>query len=137
MLRGGYYFGIEPGNSMQATGFWNPNKEDLKQIRDHIATEPKRLAKVLNGKRLKDTWGSLEGNQLKKAPRGFDPENAAVDFLKYNQHLLYKKYSDKEILAPGFEKVISNNFKKVRPFLNYMSEILTHDLNGEMITELR
>src|SRR5690349_15105313 len=34
--RGGYYFHIEPGNSFIAGGFWGPNNEDLKRVRDDI-----------------------------------------------------------------------------------------------------
>ena len=36
-LRGGYYFHIEPGNSFVGGGFWGPNPEDLKRIREDIA----------------------------------------------------------------------------------------------------
>ena len=31
--RGGFYVHIQPGNSFIASGFWNPNKEDLYRIR--------------------------------------------------------------------------------------------------------
>ena len=31
--RGGYYLCIKPGGSFVATGFWDPNKEDLFRIR--------------------------------------------------------------------------------------------------------
>ncbi|HLP21944.1 MAG TPA: DUF2461 domain-containing protein, partial [Chitinophagales bacterium] len=37
-LRGSYYFHIEPGNSFVAGGFWGPNTEDMKRIREDIDT---------------------------------------------------------------------------------------------------
>ncbi len=36
-LRGGYYFHLEPGNSFLAGGFWGPEPDDLKRIREDIS----------------------------------------------------------------------------------------------------
>ena len=130
-LRGGYYFGIEPGGrSMMGTGFWNPNKEDLKLIRDQISADPKPLRKILKSKKFKDTFGELEGEKLKTCPKGFDKEDPAVDLLRHKQFLTYVKYKDSQVTEKGFYKQLVKDYRAARPFLDYMSEILTHDLNG-------
>ena len=41
-----------------------------------------------------------------------------------------KKYSDKEVLSPNFLEQLTQDFRTVRPFLDYMSSVLTTDLNG-------
>ncbi len=131
-LRGGYYYSIHPGgNSMIGCGFWNPNKEDLKLIRDHIAVDAKPLRKVLKSKKFKDTFGQLEGDRLKTAPKGYPKDHPDVDLLQHKQFLVYKKYTDKEVLDKGFVKQVAKDYKAIRPFFDYMSEILTHNLNGE------
>ncbi len=131
-LRGGYYFGIQPGGqSMMGAGFWNPNKEDLKLIREQISSDPDRLRKILKSKKFKDHFGQLEGEQLKTCPKGFDKEDPAVDLLRYKQFLTYVKYKDSEVTDKGFLKQLVKDYKAVRPFFDYMSDILTHDLNGE------
>jgi len=131
-LRGGYYFGIQPGGqSMMGAGFWNPNKEDLKLIRDQISADPAPLRKILKSKKFKDHFGELEGEQLKNCPKGFDKEDPAVDLLRYKQFLTYVKYKDNEVTDKGFMKQLVKDYRAVRPFFDYMSEILTHDLNGE------
>lgn len=131
-LRGGYYFGIQPGGqSMMGAGFWNPNKEDLKLIRDQISADPAPLRKILKSKKFKDHFGQLEGEQLKTCPKGYDKEDPAVDLLRHKQFLTYVRYKDSEVTDKGFMKQLVKDFKAVRPFFNYMSEILTHDLNGE------
>jgi len=33
-------------------------------------------------------------------------------------------------LAPGFLEEVNKTFKGMRPFFNYMSEVLSTDLNG-------
>ena len=128
--RGGYYFHIEPGNSFIAGGFWGPSTEDLKRVRDDIAFDPAPLRKIINNKQFIAMFGTLQGEQLKKAPQGFDAGHEAIDLLRYKQFLLIRKFTDKEVLSSDFLKEANNTFKQMRPFFNYMSEVLTTDVNG-------
>ena len=45
--RGGYYFHIQPGNSFIGGGFWDPNSDDLKRIRQEIAADAAPLRRVV------------------------------------------------------------------------------------------
>jgi uncharacterized protein (TIGR02453 family) len=128
--RGGYYFQIEPGNSFIAGGFWGPNTQDLKRIRDEIAFDPTPLRKIINSRLFKGTFGTLKGEQLKTAPKGFEAQHEAIDLLRYKQFLLIRKFSDKEVLSKDFFKTAGQTFQHMRPFFDYMSEILTTDTNG-------
>jgi len=42
-------------------------------------------------------------------------------------------FSDEEVLNPNFLQEIDASYKAMRPYFDYMSEILTTDLNGESI----
>lgn len=128
--RGGYYFHIEPGNSFVGGGFWGPNPEDLKRIRDEIAFDATPLRKILKVKTFVKTFGSLQGEQLKTVPKGYDACNDAVDLLRYKQFLLIRPFTDQEVLAPTFVKETVATFRSMRPFFDYMSEVLTTDING-------
>ncbi len=128
--RGGYYLKIQPGNSFAACGFWGPSTEDLKLIRSHIAFDSKPLRKILKSKKFTDTFGGLEGEQLKTAPRGFDKDHPDADLLRYKQLIVTKSFTEKDVLSDNFVKELVKTYKAVMPFFNYMSDILTHDLNG-------
>jgi uncharacterized protein (TIGR02453 family) len=130
LRRGGYYFHIEPGNSFIGGGFWGPSPQDLKRIRDEIAFDAAPLRKILKSKSFVSTFGELLGEQVKTAPKGFDINNEAIDLLRYKQFLVIKKFTDKEVLDPSFVKQASQTFKNMRPFFDYMSDILTTDING-------
>ena len=134
-LRGGYYFHITPGETFIATGFWGPNSEDLKLIRSHIAAEPDRLRDVIQQKGFRDHFEVLKGEQVKTAPKGYAKDHAAIDLLRYKQFLLLKSFTDTEVLSSSFAKKVSDTFSQARPFLDYMSEILTTDLNGISLIE--
>ena len=130
LRRGGYYFHLEPGNSFVAGGFWGPNPEDLKRVRDEIAYDAAPLRKILKSKNFTNAFGALEGEQVKTTPKGFQPDDRAIDLLRYKQFVLRRRFSDKEVLSPGFLKEANQAFKNMRPFFDYMSEVLTTDVNG-------
>ena len=128
--RGGYYFHIEPGNSFVAGGFQGPNAEDLKRIRDEISFDPAPLRKILNSKPFKDTFGTLQGDQVKTTPKGFDKNDPSIELLRFKQFLLIKRFSDDQVLSGSFLREASDAFKNMRPFFDYMSEVLTTDMDG-------
>ncbi len=128
--RGGYYFHIERGNSFVGGGFWGPEKEDLKRIREEIAHDATLLRKILNSQSFISTFESLKGEQLKTTPKGFDAGHPDVDLLRYKQFLLIRRFSDEDVLSPDFANQVGQTFKNMRPFFDYMSELLTTDANG-------
>ncbi len=133
MRRGGYYCHLEPDNSFAAGGFWGPNKEDLKRIRQEIGIDDQPLRKIITDKSFVDTFGELTGDQVKTAPKGYKKDHPAIDLLRFKQFLLYKPFTDKEVHSKGFSKKLADTYAKMLPFLDYMSEVLTTNLNGEVI----
>lgn len=130
-LRGSYYFHIEPGNSFVGGGFWGPNKEDMLRVREEIAeTDGKELRDIITSKQFKDMFGELRGEQLKTAPKGFDKEHTAIDLLRYKQYLIKRDFTDKEVLNGTFLKEVNDTFEAMRPFFDYMSDVLTTNSNG-------
>jgi uncharacterized protein (TIGR02453 family) len=134
--RGGYYFHIQPGGqSFIGGGFWDPNKEDLQRIREEIATDASEIRAILADPTFVSTFDGLQGEQLKTSPKGFDKDHPAIDLLRYKQFIFSKNFSDEEVLKPGFLEEVNQTFKAMRPFFDYMSDVLTTDSNGEPIVE--
>lgn len=130
-LRGGYYLHIAPNNeSFIATGFWEPNKEDLFRIRKEFEQDDTEIRKILSQKTFKKTWGDFVGDEVKTAPKGFNKEHKAIDLIRKKQFIFTKKYKDDEVLNANFMKEVNIAFKNVRPYFDYMSDVLTTDLNG-------
>ena len=129
-LRGGYYFRITPGASFIACGFFDPEAADLKRLRMDILYDHETWQRLLKGKALRTHLGTLEGKQLKTAPRDFPKDHEAIDLLRHTQFLFQRSFRDKEVLAPGFVDVVDAAYKSVRPFFDHLSEVLTTDENG-------
>src|SRR5690606_27945368 len=129
-FRGGYYLHIEPGKSFIGVGFFDPNKEDLLRIRKEIELDDE-LETILNSKDIKATFGTLEGDEVKTAPKGFDKTHERIALLRKKQFLLIHKFTDKEVISPDFYKEAAKVFEKSRPFVDYMTDVLLTNLNGE------
>lgn len=127
--RGGYYFHIEPGKSFIGGGFWGPNPADLKRIRDEISYDPKPLQKILKSKNFIKHFSTLQGEQVKTTPKGYEANDPAIELLRYKQFLVIKKFSDKEVLSDNFLKQANETFKAMRPFFDYMTQALTTEID--------
>lgn len=130
--RGGYYMNIKPGDTYIACGFFAPNPEDLKRIRVDIEANYEDWNKLLKSKKLYATFGDLSGDKVATAPRGFDKNHEGIHLIRHKQFILRHDFSDEEVLSPDFVKNANAVFKSVRPFFDYMSDILTTDANGEL-----
>ena len=129
--RGGYFIKIEPGGgSFAGGGFYNPESSDIKLIRDQIAADDKPLRKIIKSKKFKDTFRELLGEKLKTAPKGYPKDHPAIDLLRYKSMYVVHSFSDKEVMSPGFSKEVNKVYKNIQPFFAYMTDILTHDLDG-------
>ncbi|WP_060874898.1 DUF2461 domain-containing protein [Myroides odoratus] len=130
LLRGGYYLNIEPGKSFVGGGFWEPNKDDLLRIRKEIALDDSELREIISNPVFVKAFGGLVGEELKTAPKGFDKEHPAIDLLRKKQFLVMRSFTDEEMIQPGFIKEAIQTFEAMKPFFDYMSEVLTTDVNG-------
>ena len=133
-LRGGYYLHIQPNNeSFIATGFWEPQKDDLFRIRKEFEMDASEMRTIMNNKKFKSVWGDLVGDELKTAPKGFDKEHENIDLIKKKMYIFTKKFTDNEVASQEFLDTVDESFKAIRPFFDYMSEVLTTNLNGESL----
>jgi uncharacterized protein (TIGR02453 family) len=133
MLRGGMYLHIENEASFVGGGFWAPNNEDLLRIRKEIELDASDLREIISNTTFKKMFGTLEGEELKTAPKNFDKTHPDIDLIRKKQYLLTRKFTNKEVMSPNFKEEVIATFAAMRPFFNYMSDVLTSDLNGESL----
>ncbi len=129
-LRGGYYFEIKPGATYQGGGFFQPEKEDLLRIRTAIAQDHEALFHIIQDPLFQKFFGQIQGESLKTAPKGFPKDHPAIDLIKMKSFTLGRTFSDDQVCAEGFVQEMVAGYRAMRPFLDYMTEVLTSDGNG-------
>ena len=132
-LQRGYYLHLSPGKNFLACGFWAPTPADLKRIRQEIDIDGELYRTVLNDKSFRNVWGELEGDTVKTAPKGYSKNHPQIDLLRFKQHIFTINYSDKDICKADFIDRADIALQAVRPFVDYMSEVLTTNADGESL----
>lgn len=129
--RGGYYLHLEPGASFIGAGFWGPNKDDLFRIRKEIEMDHEYFEKTTSESKLIAKWDALQGEQLKTAPKGFEKDHPGIKHLRFKQFIFIQNIPDSFLKKADFSEWMTSQFNSIRPFLNYMGDVLSTDLNGE------
>ena len=133
MLRGGMYLHIENNASFVGGGFWEPNAVDLFRMRKEIEMDASELRAIIAEESFQKYFKTLEGEELKTAPKGFDKTHPDIDLIRKKQFLLTRSFTNKEVLSANFQSEVIATFKAMRPFFDYMSDVLSTDLNGESL----
>jgi uncharacterized protein (DUF2461 family) len=118
---------------MMAGGFFQPNSVDLMRIRKEFETDDTEIREIIGNDTFKSFFGNLEGQEVKSAPRGFDKNHDAIDLIRKKSFIVSRSFTDKEVVAPDFREVLKESYLALRPFFDYMSDVLTTDINGVSI----
>lgn len=134
--RGGYYLRLEPGNSLMAGGFFSPEPKDLSRIRKEFEMDASEIREILNASKFKKEFGGFNQEyKVKTAPKGFSKEDPNIDLIRLKSYFVTHQYSDKEVFSEDFSEKLLSHFQLLRPYFDYMSEVLTTDLNGVSLLE--
>ncbi len=129
--RGGYYLRLEPGNSLMAGGFFGPQPADLLRIRKEFEMDDQEIREILSNPDFKKAFGGFnEKYQVKTAPKGFNKDHNAIDLIKNKSFFVEHRFTDEEVFAADFLDKVVFYYELLRPYFNYMSDVLTTDLNG-------
>lgn len=128
--RSGYYLHIEKGGSFIAGGFYSPEPEELKKVRKEIAFFYDDLEEILNDKNFKKEFGSLdrnETNSLKTAPKDYEKDHPAIEFLKLKSYTASQKFDIKEVSQKDFVSKMSKKLIALKPLNDFINRALTSE----------
>lgn len=123
--RGGYYLHLEPGGSFVGGGFFGPNAEDTQRIRKAFSNDDREIRAILADPTFRAYFGSLDGEELKNAPKGFSNDDPAIDLIRKKAWIVRRSFSDQEIVTPEFPGEVVKTYIAMRPYFDYMTSILT------------
>jgi uncharacterized protein (TIGR02453 family) len=117
------YFHLEPGNeSGVGGGLWQPEPAALKKFRLDMEDGPRAFLQILNAPEFKAKFRLLEGERLRRVPKGFPEDHPAAELLKLKQVTVWRSFTDDEVTAPGFAGELVATVRVLQPFLRYLEE---------------
>jgi uncharacterized protein (TIGR02453 family) len=118
----GYYFHIEPGKSILAGGAYMPPPQWLSAIREKIDENPDELIKIINSRDFIKIFGKIDGEKLKKAPKGYPSDHKNIDLLKLKSYLVVNEASDKMVISNKYFEHTMMVFKTMKPLNDYLND---------------
>ena len=124
-MQPGYYFHVQPGQSFIAGGKHIPDGPELLKIRTAIANNNDEFLKIVEKKSYHDMFGEMRGDRLKSAPKGFDPQHEAVEYLKLKEFMAFTEFHDDNVLtSPEFPKLLVKTIKEMLPLVMFLRKAL-------------
>lgn len=123
----GYYVHYEKGNSFIAGGVWCPEPNELKLIRKEIEFFHDDLEAIVADKNFKNEFKDLERDEnimLKKAPKDFDPNHPAIEFLKLKSFTALQKIDDTLFTNKDFSQLIAQKLITLKPLNDFLRRAL-------------
>jgi len=117
----GVYVHFAPGEVFAGGGIWRPDAQALKAIRDRIAENPAQWKRAVGGKAFKEHC-RLEGDALKRPPRGYDPEHPFIEDIKRKDFFSLTDFTERQACAPDFIDRVITTTKASSPLLAFLAK---------------
>jgi len=128
----GFYVEVAPHHVWFGGGMYMPSSALLYQVREHIASHHRRLERIVGAAAFRRTFGALDGEQLRRVPRGFAPDHPAARFLKFKQFLAGCERPAELAATPGFYRTLVSAFRTLAPLIGFLNEPLVAGLQSEV-----
>lgn len=122
----GYYFHIEPNNSMTAGGIYMPPSQELLAVRTAIAKKPSEFEAIIYNKNFIRRFGGLSDERLLTAPKGFPKDHPAIEHLKWKHYVVFRTYSNNAVVSPSFFDKCMEDFFLMYPLNEFINRAISN-----------
>jgi uncharacterized protein (TIGR02453 family) len=120
-----YVLVLEPnGKSRAGGGIRKPTPSQLERIRQEIDYSPGELQGILQEPAFASTFGALQGEKRKAAPKGYDKRHQEIELLKQNGFQVLHYFTDEEVCAPDFIYKLLPLYERVKPLHDFLNRSL-------------
>ncbi len=120
----GFFFSVSPDGAELVAGTYMPGPDELRLLREHLAERHTAFRRVAEAAALKKEWGTLEGEQLKRVPRGFDAEHPAEALLRRTQLYVRRALPARAVTTSSFAASVASSFRVATPFVKALDAAL-------------
>ncbi len=120
-----YYLHLQPGASFVAGGYWMPEPEHLKAIRQEIDYRSADFKKIITDKEFVSVYGTLsEEEKLKNAPKEYTKDHPEIELLKLKSFTASSKLNDSLFFSTDPAIKLAQAFKVLQPFNQFLDQAI-------------
>lgn len=121
----GYYLHIQPGECFVGGGYWMPQGEALKNIRQEIDYNAEQFKKILSSKSFKKFYEGLsEEDKLKTAPKDYPKDHPEIEFLKLKSFVCFHSLTDAQFQDKSIPKTIADAVIALQPLVLFLENAI-------------
>jgi uncharacterized protein (TIGR02453 family) len=117
----GFYLHLEPGEVFAACGIWHPDPTTQTRIRDAIVARAADWRRITSDLALRHGL-AVEGEQLARPPRGYDPRHRLIDDLRRKDFVVSTRFAEAEACKPDFLERFATTCRNAAPFVRFLTE---------------
>lgn len=118
----GFYVHLEPDSVFFGGGMYHPPNPILRLIRTAIVDNEAAWKQATRSRSFKARFGQVEGESLKRAPQGFDPEHPLLDDLKRKSFFAVQRVDPDLALTKDFVPEVQKSFVALKPMMRFLAE---------------
>lgn len=131
----GYYIHLQPnGQSFIGGGLYHPPAPLLKAVRQEIDYNTEAFDALVHAADFTATYSKLQGEQLQRAPKGYDPAHPAIKWLKHKDFIAMKQLPDTMWTSADAVEKVAADLRVLQPLKSFLAMPLADD---EVLEALR
>lgn len=120
----GFYVHLQPDHVFLGAGAWKPPNPTLDQIRKRIVDHPNEWSKVIKNRKIIKRFTHVEGEQLKRPPRGYEADHIFIEDLKKKTFFLGYTVDPDLALTSKFIDEVDQTFKDAKPLMAFLTSAM-------------
>ena len=117
----GYYFHIQAWwNSFFWWWVYRPEPAHLRNLRHYLSNHWDQYKKIMAKASFKKHFWEIQWTSLTRPPLGFKNYTHYLEFIQRKQHLIFKKFTDKEMLEWNIVDIFVEHAKVAYEWMNFL-----------------
>jgi uncharacterized protein (TIGR02453 family) len=121
----GYYVQVQPGRNLAGGGYWMPEADHLKLIRQEIDYNGNDLKKIVDEPQFKKLFGEFRAQeQLKSMPRDYDPANENISLIKLKSFAALHIIPDADMMKKDIPQKVAGVLAHIHPLTTFLKNAI-------------
>jgi uncharacterized protein (TIGR02453 family) len=121
-LHGGYYFHLQPNESMLGGGCWWLPTKILNVVRQTIVDQEQTFTQIVEDPIFKNLYSKVTYDPLKTIPRGMPKDFTHPEYIKCRNYCVGTNLEDSFFEGNNWMDEIIRRFKLMKPFVDFIND---------------
>jgi uncharacterized protein (TIGR02453 family) len=120
-----FYFHFTPNEAVVLGGVYSAEPDELLAYRKLLQQHYGEFGDILRDERLQSVAGDLQGEKLKRVPKGFPPDHPAADLLRHKQWYVVAMLDVALLSTDKLLPTLVSHFEAMAPLVEFLNRPLS------------